>query len=152
MRTHATFTADQFETGLAPDAPLEVVPGRELAGWLAAELGGAAGLVVGPPIRQEWGWELGLQVGAQAVSLTVALVPAHVPAWLVAALPVVAIRRRHSGRVDQLALERVLRALHDLLSRAAGIRQLGWHEAAAFDRGVADPAATPFTLPSSERA
>jgi hypothetical protein len=152
MRTHVTFRADRFDPYPPADAPLDSAHGRALAEWLAKALAAVPALAVTAPQRDEWGWLLWLDVGPQRLALALGPVSTPVAAWLLAVTPVVGLDGRDGGRVDQGALECGLRAVHELLVRAEGIHDLGWHEAAVFDRGVAAPAATPFSPPSWERA
>lgn len=146
MRTHVTFRSDRFDAALPDDEALDAAHGLKLAAWLSAALGAVGGLSAAAPEREEWGWRFLVRAGAQRVTLSVGPVAEPVPEWVVVATPAVELR------VDQDGLGRVLGALHELLSRTGGIRDIGWHEAAVFDRGVADPGATPFTPPSWERA
>ena len=158
MRTYVTFTTGRFDTFPADDAlddplvPFGAIPGRDLAEWLRAGLTLKDDLGVDLPVQEEWGWGLRLQSGEQACTVHAGLLSEVGPAWLVLARPVVAVRPRGSGRVDQLALERVIEALHELLARSAEIHDLGWHEADAFDRGVLDPSPSPFAPSPPERA
>jgi hypothetical protein len=158
MRTHVTFRSARFETSPPEHAPLEdpasfgTPPGRDLADWLRGELAGVAGLAVEGPVQEEWGWGLPIRAGEQPVDIHVGLLSDGPPAWLVVARPVVSLRPRSFGRVDQHGLERVIEALHELLHRAPELHDVGWHEAAVFDRGEADPTPTPFTPTPPERA
>jgi hypothetical protein len=158
MRTHVTFRTARFEASPPDHAPLEALasfgtpPGLDLTDWLKGELAGVPGLAVEGPVQEEWGWGLSIRAGEQAVAIHVGLLSERPPAWLVVARPVVSLRPRPFGRVDQHGLERVIEALHELLQRAPELDDVAWHEAAVFDRGRADPAPTPFTPTSPERA
>jgi hypothetical protein len=158
MRTHVTFQTARFEASPPELAPAEELtsfstpPGRDLAAWLRGELAGVSGLAVEVPVQEEWGWALPLRAGMQAVEIHVGLLSDGPPTWLVVARPVVSFQLRSFGGVDQHGLERVIEALHELLHRAPELHDLGWHEAAVFDRGGADPAPTPFTPTPPEQA
>jgi hypothetical protein len=158
MRTHVTFRTARFEASPPEHASLEDLgsfgtpPGRDLADWLRGELAAMPGLAVERPVQEEWGWGLPIRAGGQAVVIHVGLLSEGPPDWLVVARPVVSLRPRFFGRVEQQGLERVIEALHELLLRAPELHDVGWHEAAVFDRGEADPAPTPFTSTPPERA
>jgi hypothetical protein len=158
MRTYVTFRSGRFDTFPADDAlddplvPFGAPPGRDLAEWLRSGLEPVHDLAVYSPVQEEWGWGLRLQSGEQACTVHAGLLSEVGPAWLVVARPVVSVRPRGSGRVDQHALERVIEALHELLTRGPEIHDLGWHEADAFDRGVVNPSPSPFTPSPPERA
>jgi hypothetical protein len=158
MRTHVTFRTARFETSPPEPAPLEhpasfgTPPGRDLAGWLRDALAAVPGLAVEGPVQEEWGWGLPIRAGEQAVAIHVGLLSEGPPVWLLVVRPVVSLRPRSFGRVDQHGLERVIEALHELLHHAPELHDLGWHEAAIFDRGEAEPAPTPFTPTPPERA
>ncbi len=158
MRTHVTFRTGRFDAG-----PLEPVPpeaygsfaapaGRDLVEWLQGALARLPGFAVDPPVQEEWGWRLPVRAGGQAVAVHTSLLAEGTPVWLIAARPVVTCRPRPFGRVDQHGLEQVIDTLHELLAGVSEIREVGWHEAGAFDRGVMDPAPSPFTPPRPERA
>jgi hypothetical protein len=158
MRTHVTFRTARFDLSRPEHARLEDLatfgtpPGRDLADWLRGELAAVPGLEVEGPVPEEWGWGLPLRAGEQAVALHVGLLSEKPPAWLIIARPVVSLRPRSFGHVDQRELARVIEALHALLLRAPELHDVGWHEAAVFDRGGTDPAPTPFTPTPPERA
>jgi hypothetical protein len=158
MRTHVTFRTGRFATSPPAHAPLEGLasfgtpPGRELADWLHGALAVMPGLAVEGPVQEEWGWGLPIRAGEQAVAMHVGLLSEGPPVWLVVARPFVSLRPRSFGRVDQHGLARVIEALHELLHHAPELHDVGWHEAAVFDRGGADPAPSPFTPTPPERA
>jgi hypothetical protein len=158
MRTHVTFRTGRFDASPPEHTPFETLgsfgesPGRDLVEWLREELARVPGLVVEGPVEEEWGWGLTVRAGEQAVAAHVGLLSDRPPVWLVVARPVVSLRPRPFGRVDQRGLGQVIETLHALLARAPEIDQVGWHEAGAFDRGVMDPAPTPFTPSPPERA
>jgi hypothetical protein len=151
MRTHVTFRTTRFEARPPEHAPLDelasfgIPPGRDLADWLREELAAVPGLRVEGAVQEEWGWGLPVRAGEQAVDIHVGLLSEVPPDWLVIARPDVSLRPRSFGRVDQRGVERVIEALHELLHRTPEVHDVGWHEAAVFDRGGADPAPTPFT-------
>jgi hypothetical protein len=158
MRTHVTFRTALFEASPPAHAPLEDLasfgtpPGRDLADWLRGELAGVPGLAVEGSGQEEWGWGFAIRAGEQAVAIHVGLLSEGPPSWLVVARPVVSLRPHSFGHVDQHGLERVIEALHELLLRTPELHDVGWHEAAVFDRGGVDPAPTPFTPTPPERA
>lgn len=158
MRTHVTFRTSRFDAGPPEQVGIEALgaftapPGRDLAEWLMAELARVPGLAAGRPEQGEWGWGLSVRAGQQAVSVQVGLLAEEALEWLVVARPVALLARRQFGRVEQHGLEQVIETLHELLARAPEIHDVGWHEAGAFDRGVVDPAPTPFTPSPPERA
>jgi hypothetical protein len=158
MRTHVTFRAARFETSPPVHAPLEdpasfgTPAGRGLADWLREALAAVPGLAVEGPVQEEWGWGLPIRAGEQAVAIHVGLLSEGPPIWLLVARPIVSLRPQFFGRVDQHGLGRVIEALHELLHRTPELHDVGWHEAAVFDRGGAEPAPTPFTPTPPERA
>ena len=136
MRTHVTFQAD-FAKDAGPGQPA----GRDLAQYLASQLGAAGFVASTPEVHEGYAYTFDCRRAQHTFMVFVALVDDGVQEWLVYAEPKVSVVGRWLRKVgigparntDPPLLHDLCMAIHQCLHDSPRFRSIRWYTTAGWD-------------------